>query len=59
LVLCHPPLSSHLATMAVNRDMIEASMVVAGFCINQHGGAYIHGKEGATSGQGCGHPEVF
>jgi hypothetical protein len=39
--------------------MIEASMVVAGFCINQHGGAYIHGKEGAASGQGCGHPEVF
>jgi hypothetical protein len=37
------PLSSSL-TMAPNRDMIKASMVVAGFCINQHGGTYVHGK---------------
>jgi hypothetical protein len=44
LDLCPPPLSPHLATMAANRDMIEVSMVVAGFCINQHGGAYVHGK---------------
>jgi hypothetical protein len=29
--------------MAANREMIKASIVVAGFCINQRGGAYIHG----------------
>ena len=27
-------------TMAANKDMINASMVEAGFCINKHGGAY-------------------
>ena len=30
--------------MAANKDMINASMVEAGFCINQHGGAYENGK---------------
>jgi hypothetical protein len=30
--------------MAANKDMINASMVEAGFCINKHGGAYENGK---------------
>ncbi len=37
--------------MAANRDMIRVSMLVAGFCINQHGGAYVHGKGAEATGQ--------
>ncbi len=46
-LLYHTPLSTTTTrlftiptTMAANKDMINAYMVEAGFCINKHGGAY-------------------